>query len=171
MVEAGAVPALAALLERAQPDGQYAAAAALYNLSGQDAEVRLALVTLGTVPPLVQMLRAESWHVSSFFCTAHVLLSYMRRSECVCVSLCLCVWVYVCVRACGGGWVCVCVCVLCLVHVCRVRHHQPYRCGKQAYGCWPVFHEACLREHSHSVQHILTTVHKRLVVGGSGTAA
>ncbi|KAL3158344.1 hypothetical protein ABBQ38_010583 [Trebouxia sp. C0009 RCD-2024] len=43
MVEAGAVPALAALLERAQPDGQYAAAAALYNLSGQDAEVRLAL--------------------------------------------------------------------------------------------------------------------------------
>ena len=49
------------LLEQAQPDGQYAAAAALYNLAGQDPEVRVALVNQGAVPPLVQMLQAESW--------------------------------------------------------------------------------------------------------------
>ena len=70
IIEAGALPALTGLLERAQPDGQYAAAAALYNLAGQEPQVRLALVTLGAIPYLVNMLRAESWHASSLCCTA-----------------------------------------------------------------------------------------------------
>lgn len=62
MMRAGALPALTLLLEQAQPDGQYAAAAALYNLAGQDPQVRLALVSHGAVPPLVHMLQAESWY-------------------------------------------------------------------------------------------------------------
>ena len=64
-MEAGALPALIALLERAQPDGQYAAAAALYNLTGQEPELRQALVSQGALPHLVQMLHAESWYASS----------------------------------------------------------------------------------------------------------
>ena len=84
IIEAGALPALAALLQRAQPDGQYAAAAALYNLTGQEPEVRQALVTLGALPHLVQMLHAESWYA---FPVA------LQSSRVMC-------WVWVCVRMC-----------------------------------------------------------------------
>ena len=51
------------LLELAQPDGQYAAAAALYNLAGQEVEVRLTIVACKAVPALVRMLQAHSWSV------------------------------------------------------------------------------------------------------------
>ena len=61
IIKAGAVPALVQLLELAQPDGQYAAAAALYNLAGQEAEVRLGIVACKALPALVLMLQAESW--------------------------------------------------------------------------------------------------------------
>lgn len=61
IIKAGAVPALVQLLEIAQPDGQYAAAAALYNLAGQDAQVRLSMTACKAVPPLVLMLQADSW--------------------------------------------------------------------------------------------------------------
>ncbi len=61
IIKAGAIPALIQLLEIAQPDGQYAAAAALYNLAGQDAQVRLSMTAYKAVPPLVLMLQADSW--------------------------------------------------------------------------------------------------------------
>jgi len=61
IIKAGAIPALIQLLEIAQPDGQYAAAAALYNLAGQDAQVRLTMTACKAVPPLVLMLQADSW--------------------------------------------------------------------------------------------------------------
>ena len=62
IIKAGAVPALVQLLELAQPDGQYAAAAALHNLAGQEAEVRLGIVACKALPSLVLMLQAESWY-------------------------------------------------------------------------------------------------------------
>ena len=61
MVKAGAVPGLIQMLEMAQPDGQYAAAAALYNLAGQQPQVRLAITACRALPPLVSMLQADSW--------------------------------------------------------------------------------------------------------------
>ena len=61
-MEAGAIPALIEVVEQAQPDGQYAAAAALYNLAGRDREVRLAIMRSNAVPALVQMLHADSWY-------------------------------------------------------------------------------------------------------------
>ena len=106
IIEAEALPALTALLERAQPDGQYAAAAALYNLTGQEPEVRQALVSLGALPHLIHMLHAESWYASS--CTAQG----------------SCAPCYTCSRMCGcGWWVVLGVCAH--VHVCRQhKHHQ-----------------------------------------------
>ena len=80
IMEAGALPALIALLERAQPDGQYAAAAALYNLTGQEPEVRQALVSQGALPHLVQMLHAESWYASS--CATALLKSHAFPFQC-----------------------------------------------------------------------------------------
>ena len=62
IIKAGALPALIQLLQHAQPDGQYAAAAALYNLAGQEPEVRLAIVACKALPALVLMLQAESWY-------------------------------------------------------------------------------------------------------------
>ena len=64
-MEAGAIPALIEVVEQAQPDGQYAAAAALYNLAGRDREVRLAIMRSNAVPALVQMLHADSWYGTS----------------------------------------------------------------------------------------------------------
>ena len=104
IIEAGALPALTALLERAQPDGQYAAAAALYNLAGQEPEVRQALVTQGALPHLVQMLHAESWYPSS--CCTALLKSHVFPFSCaLCACVCVCVhaFVRVCVRVSGGG--------------------------------------------------------------------
>lgn len=63
-MKAGAIPALVQLLQAVQPDGQYAAAAALYNLAGQEAQVRLAIAACRAVPPLVLMLQADSWWVT-----------------------------------------------------------------------------------------------------------
>lgn len=94
MIEAGAVPALTALLGRAQPDGQYAAAAALYNLTGQQAAVRTALLTLPALPHLVHMLQADSWSASSSTSClpplkAHVLqFQFAHICVCVCVPAC-----------------------------------------------------------------------------------
>ena len=80
IIKAGAIPALIQLLEIAQPDGQYAAAAALYNLAGQDAQVRLSMAACKAVPPLVLMLRADSW--------SHLCPSALLQSLCHSASLC-----------------------------------------------------------------------------------
>lgn len=89
MIEAGALPALTALLGRAQPDGQYAAAAALYNLTGQEAAVRLALVTLPALPYLVHMLQADSWSASSSLSARHHSRLMCSGSN-VIMSVCVC---------------------------------------------------------------------------------
>lgn len=89
MIEAGALPALTALLGRAQPDGQYAAAAALYNLTGQQAAVRLALLTLPALPHLVHMLQADSWSASSFPSCMPPLKSHVFQFQCAHVCVCL----------------------------------------------------------------------------------
>ena len=80
IIKAGAIPALIQLLEIAQPDGQYAAAAALYNLAGQDAQVRLSMAACKAVPPLVLMLQADSW--------SHLCPSALLQSLCHSASLC-----------------------------------------------------------------------------------
>ena len=80
MIKAGAIPALIQLLQHAQPDGQYAAAAALYNLAGQEAEVRLAIVACKALPALVLMLQAESWYD---ICNCVQVLSVRRVPGCL----------------------------------------------------------------------------------------
>ena len=61
MVEAGAVPMLVRLLSVAEPDGQYSAAAALFNLAGFSAHVQDRIIIAGALPALVPMLTADSW--------------------------------------------------------------------------------------------------------------
>lgn len=61
IVEAGAVPLLVRLLTVAQPDGQYSAAATLFNLACHSAHVRDIIVDADAMPALVPMLTAESW--------------------------------------------------------------------------------------------------------------
>ncbi len=52
---------LVELVRCAQADGQYAAAAALYNMAAAHPELRPALAAAGAVKALVALLKAESW--------------------------------------------------------------------------------------------------------------
>ena len=61
MAEAGAVASLVELVKCAQADGQYAAAAALYNMASAHPELRPVLAAAGAVKALVALLKAESW--------------------------------------------------------------------------------------------------------------
>ena len=61
MADSGAVPDLVALLNHAQADGQYAAAAALYNMAAARPALQAAVAAAGGVKPLVALLSAESW--------------------------------------------------------------------------------------------------------------
>lgn len=60
-MEAGALDALVELLSEAQPDGQYSAAAALFNLAAAGADVRSQIIANGALLPLIDMLSADSW--------------------------------------------------------------------------------------------------------------
>ncbi|KAK9794963.1 hypothetical protein WJX73_006109 [Symbiochloris irregularis] len=62
IVEAGAVPLLVQLLSVAQPDGQYSAAATLFNLASYSANVRDIIIAADAIPALVPLLAAESWY-------------------------------------------------------------------------------------------------------------
>lgn len=61
MADGGAVASLVRLLREAQADGQYAAAAALFNMSAAAPAARAAMAAAGAVRPLVALLSAESW--------------------------------------------------------------------------------------------------------------
>lgn len=61
VAEAGAVPDLVALLCAGQADGQYAAAAALYNMAAARPVLHAAVAAAGAIRPLVALLSAESW--------------------------------------------------------------------------------------------------------------
>lgn len=62
MIELGTIPLLVRLLSGAQPDGQYSAAAGLYNLATCSAvDAHGMIISAGAIPSLVPMLGAESW--------------------------------------------------------------------------------------------------------------
>jgi hypothetical protein len=61
IVGAGAVEGLVRLLRDAQADGQYAAAAALYNIAVACPAARPAILQAATPAPLIALLRVESW--------------------------------------------------------------------------------------------------------------
>ena len=64
IVAAGAIPAFAELLYEAQPDGQYSAAAALYNLAADNTALLQAYKDAEVVEVLVPLLHQRSWWVS-----------------------------------------------------------------------------------------------------------
>ena len=66
IVEAGAIPLLVRLLSVAQPDGQYSAAAALFNLATYSTHVQDLIVAANALPALVPMLTADSWCVGAW---------------------------------------------------------------------------------------------------------
>ena len=65
IVRAGAIASLVALMRTAQPDGQYSAAAALYNCAQCSPDVRDFLGHAGIMDVLASMLDADSWYVLS----------------------------------------------------------------------------------------------------------
>lgn len=95
IVEAGAVPLLVRLLTVAQPDGQYSAAAALFNLASYSTSVQELIIAADALPALLPMLTAESWCAPGIKC------------ECVCRGVCACA----CAR--------IALCVSCVVHACE----------------------------------------------------
>ncbi len=132
IMKAGAIPALIQLLEVAQPDGRYAAAAALYNLAGQEGKVRLAIVTCKAVPPLVQMLQAESWSVRHApLHTLATVFTFLLALGCLHV-----VWT-VCrqVTLCAGDCLC-----------CLFAHSLPWR----YQFSWQLQHDKCHAAHKPS---------------------
>ena len=60
-MRAGAISSLVALMRTAQPDGQYSAAAALYNCAQCSPDVRDFLGSAGIMDVLAKMLDADSW--------------------------------------------------------------------------------------------------------------
>ena len=62
ITRAGALSSLVTLMRTAQPDGQYSAAAALYNCAQCSPDVRDYLGEVGIVDVLCAMLDAESWY-------------------------------------------------------------------------------------------------------------
>ena len=61
IVAAGAIPAFAELLYEAQPDGQYSAAAALFNLATDSTPLLQAYKDAEVVEVLVPLLHQRSW--------------------------------------------------------------------------------------------------------------
>ncbi|KAK9846692.1 hypothetical protein WJX84_003998 [Apatococcus fuscideae] len=62
IVAAGAIPAFAELLYEAQPDGQYSAAAALFNLAADSTPLLQAYKDAEVVEVLVPLLHQRSWY-------------------------------------------------------------------------------------------------------------
>ena len=62
ITRAGALSSLVTLMRTAQPDGQYSAAAALYNCAQCSPDVQDYLGEVGIVDVLCAMLDAESWY-------------------------------------------------------------------------------------------------------------
>lgn len=61
MLDSGAVPQMVGLLGEAAPDGQFAAAAALFNTSALSAAARDIMLGAGAMDALIRMLAEESW--------------------------------------------------------------------------------------------------------------
>ena len=71
---------LVRLLAVAQPDGQYSAAATLFNLASYSANVRDLIIAADAIPALMPMLNAESWYVAAVKHTpARLLWSRCKR--------------------------------------------------------------------------------------------
>ena len=61
MLDSGAFAQMVALLGEAQSDGQYAAAAALFNASALSSAARDIMLFSGAIEALIKLLEGESW--------------------------------------------------------------------------------------------------------------